>query len=162
MGYIFLQLSSFRVVYFETFGEKLWISMWSYYIIPGMILGISDGVLSEMIRHCTAELNLLKNEAYVRMARAKGASIWKHVKNHIIIHTSRIASSRIVVLISGAVIIEYIFGLPGIGSLAFDAAEARDTNLLLGIAIFSVLVVSLLNFLNKLTAIALDPRLRRS
>jgi peptide/nickel transport system permease protein len=156
IGYLFLHFSHNRLANPEIFHDPLWY----YYIIPGMILGINDGVLCEILRHTTSEINRIKRENYIMMSYAKGANVWKHMKNELIIHMSRIISLHMVVLMSGAVIVECIFSLPGLGSLAFNAAESRDVELLLGILVFVIFVVILLNFVNRMIALCMDPRLR--
>lgn len=158
LGYFFLHISHHKLVSPQTSLDE---PSWVYYLIPSLILGIGDGVLSEFIRHAQVEIDTIKNENYIRMAIAKGARLWHHLKNDFIIHMSKIISLHLVILISGTVIIEYIFCLPGIGSLAFNAAENRDVRLLLGILILTVVSVTVVNFINRLIAITIDPRLRK-
>ncbi|MFH1963559.1 MAG: ABC transporter permease, partial [bacterium] len=156
VGHFLLHLSHNKLVSPEMLDDPVWY----YYLVPAMILGITDGFLGETIRHAVSEINHIKSEHYVKMAQAKGASIWRHMINDFIIHMSMIISLHMVVLISGTVIIECIFCLPGIGGLAFNAAEARDTGLLLGILFFVVIIVVILNMVNRIIALCLDPRLR--
>ncbi|MEW6605848.1 MAG: ABC transporter permease [bacterium] len=132
-----------------------------HYLVPGVILGIFEGTLNEMVRHSKEEIIAIKREPYILMAIAKGAKVWKHLKYSLIILISRVISSHLVILISGTVIVEQMFGLPGIGSLTWDSAKNRDTNLLLGILIIVISGVILLNFTNKLIQVVLDPRLRK-
>ncbi|MDI6780875.1 MAG: ABC transporter permease [bacterium] len=156
-GYLFILVSS------EKFHIKLTMDMAEgirYYLIPGLLLGVGDGFLGEMIRHIQTEIKGITSENYMLMAKAKGASFWKHIRYDLIIQTLRIISSRATMLISGTVIIEIIFNLDGIGNLAFNAAETRDVNLLLGILILSVFVVGLVNLVNRMVAIWIDPRLK--
>ncbi len=156
-GYLFILVSS------EKFHIKLTMDMaegMRYYLIPGLLLGIGDGFLCEMIRHIQTEIKGITSENYILMAKAKGASFWKHIRYDLILQTLRVISSRATLLISGTVIIEIIFNLDGIGNLAFNAAETRDVNLLLGILILSVFVVGLVNLVNRMITIWIDPRLR--
>lgn len=135
-------------------------SLFWYYLIPAIILGIGDGFLVEMIRHSKQEIKQVSAENYVRMAKAKGTSMWKAIKNDLIIHSLRVIISRASFLLSGTVIVEYTFGLPGLGSVAFNAAEGRDSTFILAILIIMVLCVCVFNFIQRMTAIILDPRLR--
>ncbi len=157
VGYLFILVSS------EKFHIKLTMDMaegMRYYLIPGLLLGVGDGFLGEMIRHIQTEIKGITSENYILMAKAKGACLWKHIRYDLIIQTLRVISSRATMLISGTVIIEIIFNLDGIGNLAFNAAETRDVNLLLGILILSVFVVGLVNLVNRMVTIWIDPRLR--
>jgi len=131
-----------------------------YYLVPALILGIGDCFLSEMIRHSEEELTNLLRQGYVRMAKARGASIWKHLWRDYAIETMQILSSRFILLLSGTVIIEEIFRLNGLGRLALYAASQRDVHLMLGISVFIVLVVCILNLASHSIVVILDPRLR--
>lgn len=131
---------------------------WFHFIIPALILGIFEGTLNEMTKHSKEELFGVMKENYILMAIAKGANLWNHIKNALIILISRIVSSHLIILISGTVIVETMFQLPGVGWLIFEAAKNRDTNLLLGILIIVIVGIILLNFINKLIMITLDPR----
>ncbi len=157
VGYLLILVSS------EKFHIKLTMDMAEgirYYLIPGLLLGVGDGFLAEMIRHIQTEIKGITSENYILMAKAKGAPLWQHIRYDLIIQTLRVISSRATLLISGTVIIEIIFNLDGIGNLAFNAAEARDVNLLLGILILSVFIVGFVNLANRMVAIWVDPRLR--
>lgn len=157
VGYLFIMVSS------EKFHIKLTMDMvqgMRYYLIPGLLLGVGDGFLGEMIRHIQTEIKSITAENYILMAKAKGALLWQHIKYDLIIQTLRVILSRATLLISGTVIIEIIFNLDGIGNLAFNAAETRDVNLLLGILILSVFVVAFVNLVNRMVTIWIDPRLR--
>jgi len=64
-------------------------------------------------------------------------------------------------MLGGAVVIETVFGWPGIGRLAYDAVLQRDINLLLGIFLLSSLLVVLMNLVSDLLYVMLDPRIGR-
>ena len=64
-------------------------------------------------------------------------------------------------LLSGSVVIETVFGCPGIGRLAYDAVLQRDINLLLGIFLLSSLLVVVMNLAIDLLYVVLDPRIGR-
>jgi peptide/nickel transport system permease protein len=135
-------------------------SLWLYYLTPGIIMGLADGFLSEMMRHSEEQIGKIKSEGYMLLAKAKGASSWRHMRYEFGLNLSQLIFSKITMLISGTVILEYMFKLPGIGSLVFGGAEHHDINLLLGSLVTLVFVVIVFNFLNKFLWIAIDPRLR--
>jgi ABC-type dipeptide/oligopeptide/nickel transport system permease component len=133
---------------------------WMYYIFPAIILGIGDGFLTELTLSSDEEINTIRRENYVKMAKLTGANMWKHIKYDFFIHISRTLFSRVAALLSGTVIVEFIFSLPGLGSLAFSAAEEQNTIRLIFVLLFSVVIVGFLNFLHRLIAVFCDPRLR--
>ena len=99
---------------------------------------------------------------YVRTARAKGLSerrvIYVHALRNAMLPLVTMAGLQVSSLVGGAVLIETIFGLPGMGRTAFDAVFERDTNLLLGVVFISSLSVVVVNFVIDILYMALDPR----
>jgi peptide/nickel transport system permease protein len=63
-------------------------------------------------------------------------------------------------LLSGAVVTESLFGIPGLGSLAVDAVRDRDQPLVIGVVLFAALAFIVLNLLSDLAVALLDPRIR--
>lgn len=108
-----------------------------------------------------AMLEVLKLD-YVRTARAKGISerrvVYVHALRNAMLPLVTMAGLQVSALVGGAVLIETIFGLPGMGRTAFDAVFERDTNLLLGVLFISSLSVVIVNFVIDLLYMALDPR----
>ena len=100
---------------------------------------------------------------YVRTARAKGVSprnvAWRHVLPNAILPMVSMVGVQIGPLLGGAVLVETVFGWPGLGRLAFDAILQRDYNLLLGILLFSSTLVVATNFVVDLLYSWLDPRI---
>jgi ABC-type dipeptide/oligopeptide/nickel transport system permease component len=128
-------------------------------VIASLIVGIGDGFLAEVMRHSQDEIEYVLRQNYVRMTKALGRPFWQAAKNDLIIHTTRVFTSRLVVLISGVVVLEGIFNIPGIGMLVLYAADASDFYVLSGILSFTVFVVCILNFIHRIIATRLDPRL---
>lgn len=108
-----------------------------------------------------AMLEVLKLD-YVRTARAKGISerrvVYVHALRNAMLPLVTMAGLQVSALVGGAVLIETIFGLPGMGRTAFDAVFERDTNLLLGVLFISSLSVVVVNFIIDLLYMVLDPR----
>lgn len=100
---------------------------------------------------------------YVRTARAKGVGerrvIYVHALRNALMPIVTMAGLQVSSLIGGAVLVETVFGLPGMGRTAFDAIFERDTSLLLGVMFFSSLCVVLVSLVIDLIYVALDPRL---
>lgn len=100
---------------------------------------------------------------YVTTARAKGlrepAILLGHVFRNALLPVVTMAGVQAGNLIGGSIIVETVFGWPGIGTLAFNALQSRDLNLLLGIFFVSACLVVLINLLVDLIYVTLDPRI---
>ncbi len=104
-------------------------------------------------------------EDYIRTARAKGnlpgRVIRRHALRNAILPVLTMLGLQASALIGGAVVVETVFGWPGLGQLSFEAIGSRDVNVLLGILLFSSALVVLLNIAVDLLQGWLDPRTRR-
>ena len=100
---------------------------------------------------------------YVVTARAKGASenrvTFKHVLKNAILPVITMAGVQVGALLGGSVVVEAVFGWPGLGQLAFQTLFARDINLLLGIFFLSACLVVVVNLLVDIIYTFLDPRI---
>jgi peptide/nickel transport system permease protein len=100
---------------------------------------------------------------YVRTARAKGISnrrvMYRHVVRNAMLPMVTMLGVQVGSLLGGAVVVEVVFGWPGLGRLAFESIFQRDFNLLLGILLLSSLLVIVTNLLVDLLYTRLDPRI---
>ncbi|GAA5235187.1 ABC transporter permease [Verticiella sediminum] len=100
---------------------------------------------------------------FVRTARAKGLSEWRvlvrHVLRNALLPIVTITGLQLGSLFSGTVVIETVFGWPGIGRMAYDAVAARDLNVFLAIFLCSSLLVIVMNLVVDLLYAVLDPRI---
>ncbi len=100
---------------------------------------------------------------YVTTARAKGQSerrvMTGHVLRNALLPVVTLAGVQAGNLIGGSVVVETVFGWPGVGTLAFNALQSRDLNLLLAIFFVSACLVVAINLAVDLAAVALDPRI---
>jgi peptide/nickel transport system permease protein len=110
----------------------------------------------------TAVLDVMGQD-YVRAARAKGLSdlvvIFRHVLRNAIMPVVTMAGVQVGSLLGGSVLVESVFGWPGLGRLAFEAVQQRDSNVLLGILFMSSVMVIAANLVVDLMYAALDPRI---
>ena len=91
------------------------------------MLGVGNGTISEVIRSLRDEMGRVMAEDYIRTARAKGASVWKHsFKEGLLIPVTEIIAAKIPFILGGAVIVEQVFNWPGMGRMAWQAAQDRD------------------------------------
>ncbi len=100
---------------------------------------------------------------YVTTARAKGqterAIMTGHVMRNALLPVVTMAGVQAGNLIGGSIVVETVFGWPGVGTLAFDALQSRDLNLLLGIFFVSACLVVVVNLAVDLVTVSLDPRM---
>ncbi len=133
-----------------------------YLILPAVVLGWSSaGVIARLTR--SSLLEVMRND-YIRTARAKGLReglvITRHALKNALIPVVTIMAIQVASLLSGAVITEAIFGIPGVGRISVDAIQSRDMPLLQGSVLFATALVILGNLVADLLYAVLDPRIR--
>ena len=103
-------------------------------------------------------------EDYVRTARAKGLKertvVYVHALRNALVPVLTIMGLQLGQLLAGAIIIENVFFLPGLGRLVFNAIGQRDLPVVRDIVLFMAAAVVVVNFIVDLTYAALDPRIR--
>ncbi len=132
------------------------------FIIPGVIMGATfSGATMRMTR--TMMLEVLRQD-YIRTAWSKGLGertiILRHALKNALIPVVTIVGSQLPILIGGAVIIEQIFALPGIGRYLVDAINRRDYPIISGINLVLATFILLCNIAVDLTYAWLDPRVQ--
>jgi peptide/nickel transport system permease protein len=103
---------------------------------------------------------------YVEMARLKGIAeqrvVWRHAVPNAIAPTIQVTALNLAYLAGGIVVVEYVFGYPGIGSALVDAVHNRDVPVVQALAMLIATVYVVLNVLADVAAILVSPRLRTS
>jgi|SRR5215217_792042 len=131
-------------------------------IFPAVTLGFAFAASVTRISR-SAMLDVL-SEDYIRTARSKGASplavVWWHALPNALIPVVTLAGVEFGYLLGGAVIVEQIFALPGLGRLVLDAITQRDYALVQGTVLFIALNFLVVNLLVDLAYAVLDPRIR--
>ncbi|SDI88162.1 ABC transporter permease [Lutimaribacter saemankumensis] len=130
--------------------------------LPAIALALPQAsILARVMR--SSLLDTL-NEDFVRTARAKGLTrgqaLWRHALRNAMIPVLTIIGLQFAFLMAGAIIIENVFFLPGLGRLVFQAISARDLIVVESVVMLLVFAVVLVNFLVDLAYAAVDPRLR--
>jgi len=132
---------------------------WLYALLPIFVLGVGNGTISEVIRSLRDEMGRVMAEDYIRTARAKGASVWKHsFKEGLLIPVTEIVAAKIPFILGGAVIVEQVFNWPGMGRMAWQAAQDRDYPVIMGIAILAAVFVRLGSLFQSVVYVAVNPR----
>ncbi|WP_027578631.1 ABC transporter permease [Bradyrhizobium sp. Ai1a-2] len=131
-------------------------------IVPAMVLGASlSAVTMRMTR--TMMLEVLRQD-YIRTARAKGLNqglvIMRHALRNALIPVITLVGLQAPLLIGGAIVIEQIFVIPGMGLLLLEAVNQRDYPIITGVFLTVGLAVMLINLMVDLSYGLLDPRVR--
>lgn len=151
-----------------TFSYKLgWLPVsgfgsWKQLIMPALVLGWnSAGTIARLTRSNLMEA--MKND-YIRTARAKGLKetgvVVGHALKNSLLPVITIMAIQIASLLSGSVITESIFGIPGIGRLSVDAIQGRDMPLLQGSVVFATALIIFGNICADMLYSLVDPRIR--
>jgi peptide/nickel transport system permease protein len=129
---------------------------------PAITLGFAFAASVTRVAR-SAMLDVL-SEDYIRTARSKGASalsvVWRHALPNALIPVVTLSGVEFGYLLGGAVIVEQIFALPGLGRLVLDAISQRDYPLVQGTILFVAFNFLVVNLLVDLAYVALDPRIR--
>ncbi len=124
----------------------------SFYILPGIMRIVRSSML-----------DVLDSE-YIKLARIKGVSerlvIWKHAFRNALIAPLTMAGMILAMLISGAVVIEYVFNMPGIGRLSIEAMNSRDFPVVQGITVILSGAILVINLMVDILYALIDPQIR--
>jgi peptide/nickel transport system permease protein len=131
-------------------------------LLPALSLAaVQAAILTRVTRSSVLEA---MREDYVRTARAKGLSrravLWRHVLRNAMIPVLTIMGLQFANLITGAIVVENVFVLPGIGRLVFQAINNRDLVLVRDVVMLLAAVVVAINFVVDVLYALVDPRLR--
>jgi len=166
LGILLILLMAVKLGLFSAGGFPGWSSdFWGSLkalLLPAIALGlIRASILTRLTR--SSMLEVLR-EDYVRTARAKGLKertvIYVHALRNALIPVLTIMGLQLGQLLAGAIIIENVYYLPGLGRLVFQAIGNRDLPVVRDIVLFMAAAVVVVNFIVDLTYASLDPRIR--
>ena len=130
--------------------------------MPAFVLG--NAIAAVMMRHTRAAMLQVLSSDYVRTARAKGLYEWqvifKHALRNAAIPIITLGALEFGALLSGAVLTEQVFSIPGFGKLIVDAVFNRDYAVVQGVVLCTATAYIVLNLLADLAYFAVNPRLR--
>ncbi len=163
LGMLFLYVFAYRLQIFPLGGYEGWTAP-LYGVLPGLTLGVGGAAwYSRMLR--SSMLDILKAD-YVRAARAKGLPertvVWRHIMRN--------SWSPIITLLGldfgwylgGVLVIEVVFGIPGIGWQAWNAIQTQDLPMIMGTVLFAAVLVTISNLVVDIAYTWLDPRVKYS
>lgn len=131
-------------------------------ILPGITQAI--GTSAVLIRNLRNNVVEVKNSDYVYFARSKGLKestiATKHIIRNASIPTVTLLSIKIATMLGGAVVIEEVFSLPGVGSLLVNSILARDYSVVQAVVLFFAVVVLIINLLTDILYSVLDPQVK--
>jgi peptide/nickel transport system permease protein len=137
---------------------------WAGYIMPVVVIATEEmAVLMRITRG--AVLELLPQD-FVRTARSKGLSeravLYRHVVSNTLLPVITVIGFRIAFILSGTIIVENVFALPGIGRLFVDSVLRLDYQVVQSLVVVFALLVVIVNLLTDLVYALVDPRIRIS
>ena len=141
--------------------DLFWASMRTT-IMPAFVLG--NAIAGILMRHTRAAMLQALDSDYVRTARAKGlmekSVVIKHAMRNALTPIITLGALEFGTLLSGAVLTEQIFTIPGFGKLIVDAVFNRDYAVVQGVVLVTATAYILLNLLADIGYILVNPRLR--
>ncbi|ATG37588.1 ABC transporter permease [Phaeobacter piscinae] len=143
--------------YGDSFAERLY-----HLFLPSVAVALYTSAI--IMRNLRSAIVEVVDAEYVEFARAKGLSAWqilgRHVLRNALISTVTLLGLSIGNLMSGTLVTETVFAVPGVGRLMLEAIFARDYPLIQGLTLTFAVLVSIVFLLTDLIQSALDPRMR--
>ncbi|HWI50830.1 MAG TPA: ABC transporter permease [Symbiobacteriaceae bacterium] len=135
-----------------------------YLILPATVLGTRYA--ASIARYTRASMLEVLNQDYVRTARSKGLAerlvIWKHAVKNAMVPMLTVIGLEFGGLLTGSILTESVFGLPGVGRLTIQAIQYRDFPMIEGTVLFTAVIFVLANLLVDISYSLVDPRIRMS
>jgi peptide/nickel transport system permease protein len=166
LGLIFVLVFSVWLGWFPVAGysplEYGWLATLRSLVLPAFALGLVQSALIARIAR-SSMLDVLR-EQFITAGRAKGlgetAVVFKHALKNALIPTLTIIGISFAVLVSGAVVVETVFNIPGLGRLIISAVLRRDYPVIQGVVLCIAVVYMVINLLVDLSYLLIDPRVR--
>jgi len=141
----------------ERFVDTLW-----HLVLPMIVLGTIG--LAQYVRQMRSEMIETLSQDYIRTARAKGLSRWRVLTRHALGNAINplvtIFGFSLATLLAGALLTEYVFAWPGLGTLIFDALTNKDEPLVMASVVMLVLMLVIGNLIADVLLAIIDPRIR--
>ena len=141
--------------------EDLWGNLQAM-IMPAFVLG--NAIAAVLMRHTRSAMLQVLSADYVRTARAKGLDervvVLRHALRNALIPIVTLGALEFGTLLSGAVLTEQVFTIPGFGKLIVDAVFNRDYSVVQGVVLFTASVYIALNLLADIAYFLINPRMR--
>jgi peptide/nickel transport system permease protein len=166
LGLILMQIFSVKLGWFPVAGYggpgASFLDRMTHLVLPAIVLGLVNSAL--ITRFTRASMLDVLNDDYVRTARAKGLPEWrvvlKHALKNALIPILTVIGLTTALLVSGAVVTETVFGLPGVGNLVVNGVLRRDYPVIQGALLVIAALYVLINLVIDLLYLFVDPRVR--
>jgi peptide/nickel transport system permease protein len=165
ISFLFMSIPTFwlALIFMLVFSLKLeWFPPFGNIILPSAVMTISG--LAGITRYQRASMLEVLGQEYIKVARAKGLPenivIFKHALRNALIPIVTLLGLSIPDLFGGAFIIETIFAWPGMGRLGVSAVFSRNYPLIMGITMFTAVLIIMCNLLADIGYALVDPRIR--
>lgn len=141
--------------------ERLVDTLWHLFL-PMVVLGTIG--MAQYVRQMRSEMIETLSQDYIRTARAKGLSRWRVLTRHALGNAINplitIFGFSLATLLAGALLTEYVFGWPGLGTLIFDALSSKDEPIVMASVVMLVLMLVVGNLIADVLLAIIDPRIR--
>ena len=155
---LLIYVFSFRLNWLPTFG----LDSWKGYLLPVITLGGYS--VSYLARQMRSSLLEVMGQDYIRTARAKGLSetkvIFKHALRNALIPVITVLGPTIANLLTGSVVVEQIFAIPGLGVHFVNSVSQRDYTTIMGVTVFYAAFLLAMVFLVDIFYCLIDPRIK--
>ncbi len=166
LGLLLIQTAAVRLGWFPASGYggpgDPFLSRMDHLVLPAVALGIVSSSL--VLRFTRASMLDVLDDDYVRTARSKGLGefrvVMRHAFRNALIPILTVLGLTAAVLVSGAIVTETVFGLPGLGNLVVSSVLRRDYPVIQGALLVIAAIYVLFNFVVDLLYLLVDPRVR--
>ena len=140
----------------QALGDALW-----HLFLPALVIGYAESAV--ITRHLRSEIVEKKKEEYVKAARSRG--LWegtvfsKHIRRNALIPTITVAGLSFIFLLRGIIVVELVFGWPGLGLWVANAATSADYASIMGFILLVAAITLTLNLVVDILYAYLDPRI---
>lgn len=164
LGIMMILLFAVTLGWLPSAGKGEGFISWRHMVMPVTVLGTATAAGYLRITR-SAMLEVMDSE-FVKLARAKGVSnnwvIWKHTLRNALIPPLTVSAVLMAGFITGSVITEQVFAIPGLGRLAIDAVNMKDFPVISGVTLLFVTIWVIMNFVTDILYVVIDPRIRLS
>ncbi|KUO75753.1 MAG: peptide ABC transporter permease [Clostridia bacterium BRH_c25] len=141
---------------------SLGIDTWKHYILPA--IATSSSTLASLIRMTRSTMLEVIRQDYIRTARAKGAPerkvVFGHALRNALLPVVTIIGVNFGISLGGAIVIEQVFAIPGLGQLMVNSIRAKDTPMVVAAVLFAAIIASIINLIVDIFYTYIDPRLK--
>lgn len=158
VGILMLYFFAVKLAWFPIGGY----GTWQHLVLPALTMGfMGAGWYSRMMR--SSMLNVLEQD-FIRTAKAKGLGklkvIMRHAVPNAILPIIAMIGIDIGLFVSGMIVVESVFGWPGIGQLAWQAIQRVDIPIIMGVTLVAAFFIVIGNFIADIISIFVDPRIK--